>query len=166
MGLKIAQNVSLLGATITTGLMAGLFAAFAYAVMPGLRDASDRTFIEAMQRINTAILNGWFMTCFVGALLLAIAAVALHVPKSGHSALPWIIAALVLYGVTFMITGGVNVPLNNALAHAGKPGHPHHLEAVRMAFESKWVTWNIVRAVTNVLAFGALAWALVTSGRG
>ncbi|HEY3687458.1 MAG TPA: anthrone oxygenase family protein [Streptosporangiaceae bacterium] len=166
MGLKIAQNVSLLGATITTGLMAGLFAAFAYAVMPGLREASDRTFVEAMQRINTAILNGWFMTCFAGALLLAVAAVALHIPKSGHAALPWVTAALVLYGVTFMITGAVNVPLNNALAQAGKPGHPHHLEAVRTAFEAKWVTWNVVRAVTNVLAFAALAWALVTSGRG
>lgn len=162
--LRFAPAGTLLAATVTTGLMAGLFAAFAYAVMPGLGEASDRTFVEAMQRINAAILNGWFMTCFVGALLLTLAAVALHAPRSGHAALPWIIAALVLYGLTLLITGAVNVPLNTALAQAATPGHPHHLEAVRAAFEARWVTWNVVRAVTNLLAFAALAWALLQDG--
>lgn len=166
MTLKLAQCGTLLAATITTGLMAGLFAAFAYAVMPGLRESSARTFVEAMQRINAAILNGWFMTCFLGALLLAVAAVALHVPSSGRAALPWVIAALVLYGATLVITGAVNVPLDNALAQAGRLGHLHDLDAVRAAFEARWVTWNVVRAVTNVLAFAALTWALVLDGSG
>ena len=162
--LKLAQCGTLLAAVITTGLMAGLFAAFAYAVMPALAATGNRTFVETMRRINTAILNGWFMTCFVGALLLAFAAVALHLPESGHAALPWIIAALVLYGATLVITGVVHIPLNNALDQAGKPGHVHDLDAVRAAFEARWVTWNAVRAVTNLLAFAALAWALVLDG--
>ena len=60
---------SLLAATVTTGLMAGLFAAFSYAVMPGLGRAGDAAFVEGMQKINVAILNGWFGICFGGAVL-------------------------------------------------------------------------------------------------
>jgi uncharacterized membrane protein len=44
-------------------------------VMPGLRRTDDRTFVSAMQRINVAILNGWFMLSFFGALVvMAVAA--------------------------------------------------------------------------------------------
>ena len=59
---------SLLLAVLTVGLMAGVYAAFAFAVMPGLARTADRTFVEAMQRINVAILNGWFLVCFLGGL--------------------------------------------------------------------------------------------------
>ena len=38
-------TATLVAATITNGLMAGLFAAYSYAVMPGLGRASDRTFV-------------------------------------------------------------------------------------------------------------------------
>ncbi len=67
-------TATLIGATITNGLMAGLFAAYSYAVMPGLARAGDRTFVEAMQQTNAAILNGWFGICFGGALVFALAA--------------------------------------------------------------------------------------------
>ena len=53
-------TAALVAAVITNGLMAGLFAAYSYAVMPGLGRAGDRTFVEAMQQTNAAILNGWF----------------------------------------------------------------------------------------------------------
>ena len=46
------RTVALGGATIATGLIAGLFYGFVCAVMPGLHHSSDRAFIEAMQRIN------------------------------------------------------------------------------------------------------------------
>ncbi|MEV7008446.1 anthrone oxygenase family protein [Streptosporangium sp. NPDC051022] len=162
--IKILQTVSLLAATVTTGLMAGLFASFAYAVMPGLGRSHDRTFVEAMQRINVAILNGWFMFCFLGGLVFTIAALVLHLRSDG-GVLPWIIAALVLYGVMFVVTAAVNVPLNDQLAKAGAPGDIADLAAVRQLFESRWVTWNVVRAVANVTAFAVLTWALVLHGR-
>src|SRR2546430_1686247 len=95
MSFRIAQHVALVAATITTGLIAGLFFAFACAVMPALGRSSDRTFVEAMQKINVAILNGWFMLCFLGSLFLGILAVVLHLRRDWRSALPWIIAGLV-----------------------------------------------------------------------
>jgi uncharacterized membrane protein len=40
------------------------------------------------------------------------------------------------------------------------------LAAVRDQFnETKWVRWNVVRAVASTAAFGSLAWALVLHGR-
>ncbi|MDH6280488.1 DUF1772 domain-containing protein [Prescottella agglutinans] len=162
MNVKILQAISLFGACLTTGLVAGLFAGFAYAVMPGLGRSDDHTFVEAMQKINVAILNGWFMFCFVGGLLLTVAALLLHL-RSGNGMLPWIIAAVVLYLAMFVITGTVNVPLNDELARAGE--HLTDPSLVRAHFESKWVTWNIVRALVTTVAFAALAWALVLHGR-
>ncbi|MCU7825021.1 DUF1772 domain-containing protein [Kitasatospora sp. DSM 101779] len=155
----------LLAATVATGLMAGLFYAFACSVMPGLGRSGDRTFVEAMQRINTAILNGWFAAAFVGALLLTVAAGALHLGGAGRPALPWIAAAALLYLVVLVVTMAVNVPLNDRLSAAGEPGSLTDPAAVRAAFEQTWVRWNTVRAVLNTAAFGCLGWALVLSGR-
>lgn len=162
--MKHLQTGVLLVATVSTGLMAGLFAAFAYAVMPGLGRSSDRTFIEAMQGINKAILNPVFMLPFMGTIPLLGLAVVLAWRGHGRSALPWLIAALALYVVAFAVTGGVNVPLNDQLARAGDPGHIRHLATVRADFENKWVLWNIVRALLHTAAFACLAWALVVYG--
>jgi hypothetical protein len=44
-------------ATLTTGLMAGVYYAYACSVMLGLARTSDRTFIDVMRQINVAIQN-------------------------------------------------------------------------------------------------------------
>lgn len=160
-----ARGVSLALATVAFGLVAGLFYAFAVAVMPALRRADDRTFVDVMQRINTAILNGWFLTVFVGALLPAGAAVALHVPAGGRGVLPWAVAGLLLYVVMFLITGRVNVPLNDRLAAAGDPATLTDPAVVRAGFEAAWVRWNVARAVVSTAAFGCLVVALVLATR-
>ncbi|MEV6520911.1 anthrone oxygenase family protein [Longispora sp. NPDC051575] len=162
---NLLRGAVLIAATLTTGLIAGLFYAFSVAVMPGLRAAEDRSFVDTMQRINVAILNGWFMLCFLGALALTAAAALLHLRAATRAALPWLIAAFALYLVMFIVTAAVNVPLNNALDAAGKPGAITDLAAVRAKFEATWVGWNIVRAVASTAAFGCLTWALVLFGR-
>jgi uncharacterized membrane protein len=159
--LTILRITSLVLATLATGLIAGLFYSFSCAVMPGLAAGSDRTFVEAMQNINVQILNGWFFLSFLGALLFTIAAAALHIGGTGWRVFPWIVAAVVLYLVVFIVTSAINVPLNDALA-AAKDTDP---TAARHTFESAWIGWNLVRAVVNTLAFGCLTWALVLSGR-
>ncbi len=116
--MRVLQTATLLGATLGVGLMAGLFAAFAYAVMPGLRRSADRTFVEAVQNINRAIVNGWFLLPFLLPIPLLVLATVLAWNGTGRMALPWILAALVLYSAGFFVTGGVNVPLNNALDNA------------------------------------------------
>jgi len=161
----VFRTGSVIAATLTTGLAAGLFYAYSYSVMPGLGRADDRTFVTAMQRINVAILNGWFALCFAGALVFTALAAALHVPRGGRSALPWIVAALVLYIVVLGVTFAVNVPLNNQLDAAGDADRVPELAAVRRRFEASWVRWNIVRTAASTASFGCLLWALVLHGR-
>lgn len=159
------STASLFVATLTTGLTAGLFAAFAYAVMPGLGRTDDRTLVLAMRRINESILNGWFAVCFGGALLFTLLAAALHLATDRRAVLPWIVAGLLLYLVVLGVTAAVNVPLNNVLARAGDVDGGTDLAALRDRFEVSWVRGNVVRAVASTGAFGLLAWALVAAGQ-
>jgi uncharacterized membrane protein len=159
------RAVALVASTLTMGLMAGVFGVFAHAIMPGLRDTDDRTFVAAFQSIDRAIINPWFMPTFLGALLVTGAAAALHLGEDQRSVLPWVAAALVLYLAVFVITLAVNVPLNDAIKAAGDPDHID-VAAVRDRFdEARWAAWNIVRAVATTAAFGCLVWALVEYGR-
>ena len=155
----------LVGATMTMGFVAGAFALYAHAIMPGLRSTDDHTFVTAFQSIDRAIINPWFMaTAFVGALILTAAAV---LTSLGRAALPWVAVALGLYLIAFVITVAVNVPLNDAIKAAGNPDHIRDLAGVRERFhETRWAAWNLVRVVTSTGAFGCLAWALVVYGRG
>jgi uncharacterized membrane protein len=159
------RTASIVGAALTTGLAAGLFYAYSYSVLPGLGRADDRTFVMGMQRINVAILNGWFALCFAGALVLTALAAALHVSSAGRPVLPWIVAALVLYAAVLVITFAIHVPLNNQLDAAGDPDRVADLAAVRERFETTWVRWNVVRTAASTAAFGCLLWALVLHGR-
>ena len=158
-------SATLVAATVTAGLMAGLFAAFWYAIMPGLAKAGDLAFVDGMQRINVAVLNGWFGLCFAGALVFSVVAAILHAGTERRSVLPWIVAGAVLYLVVLVITFAANVPLNDRLEAAGDPGRIPDLHAVRAQFETAWVRWNAVRTLACTLSFGCLAWALVLHGR-
>lgn len=163
--MKALSTVALILSTISAGLMAGLFAAFSYSVMPGLRQSADRTLVEAMQKINVAIVNPLFMIVFMGGLIFTLGAVALHWQGDLRPALPWAIAGCALYLVMFGVTVGVNVPLNDQLLKAGDPAKIADLAAVREAFEARWVRWNVVRALAATGSFGCFIWALIIHGQ-
>ena len=66
----------------------------------------------------------------------------------------------------FVVTIGINVPLNDDIKAAGDPDRIADLAGVREQFdETKWARWNVARAVATTAAFGCLAWALVLNGR-
>ena len=161
------RATSLIAATMSMGLMAGVFGLYAHTIMPGLGRTDDRTFVGAFQAIDRAIINPWFLAGgFVGALVFTALAAVLHLPADGRSVLPWIAVALVLYLAVFVITVGVNVPLNDAIKAAGDPDRIADLAMVRERFdEARWIRWNNVRTVASTAAFGCLAWALVLFGR-
>lgn len=160
------RGAVLVVATLTVGLMAGVFGLYASAIMPGLRRTDDRTFIGAFQSIDKAIINLLFMATFVGALLSSGLAVALHISEDDRSVLAWSSAAFVLYLVVFISTIAVNVPLNDEIKAAGDPDDIVDLAAVRARFnESKWSRWNIARAAMTTAGFACLAWSLVEHGR-
>src|SRR5690242_5628208 len=95
------RTLVLLLSTITAGIMAGVFFTYTNSVLPGLHRSEDRSFVDAMQRMNVAIQNGWFLLCFMGTLVLAVAALLLHL---GRAPLLWIATGAGLYAVTLLIT--------------------------------------------------------------
>src|SRR3954452_5604978 len=145
----------LLVATLVAGLQAGTYFTWSTGVMPGLARVDDRTFIRAMQQMNVAIVNPLFLATFLGAPLLAGAAVVV----TGPQARPWAIAATVLAVGTLVISFAGNIPLNDTLEAAGSVDRIKDLAAVRADFESLWVKLNAARCVTSAGALGCLAWA-------
>jgi len=157
------RALTLIAATMSMGLVAGVFGLYGHTIMPGLKKTDDRTFIAAFQSIDRAIINPWFLGGgFLGALVFTAVAAIVNI---GEDALGWVAAAFILYLCAVVITIAINVPLNDEIKGAGDPDQIADLGAVRATFnESRWARWNLVRVLTSTTAFGCLAWALVVHG--
>jgi len=139
-------TIVLILATLTSGLVAGVYAFYAHTVMPGLGRAGDRTFVAGFQALDRAIVNPWFMvTAFLGAPVLAAVAALLHLSEAARGVLLWVVVSLALDLVTVGITVGINVPANNRLKAAGDV--------------------DAIDVVLSMVVFAALLWALVLAGR-
>src|SRR3954462_3759432 len=145
----------LLVAAVVAGLQAGTYFTWATGVMPGLAKGDDRTFVDAVQQMNIAIVNPVFIATFLGAPVLAGAAAVF----AGSQARSWAIAATVLAVGTLVISFAGNIPLNDALQAAGPVDKIKDLAAVRADFESLWVKLDIGRCLTSAGALGALVMA-------
>ena len=154
------RALTLACATLTTGLVAGVYYAFAVSVNLGLAAQPDASYVATMQAINERIENPLFFLTFFGAALFPLAALAAHYrrPRSGRF---WLVAlACVLYiGGSFLLTSFVNVPMNNQLAAVDLDAPARVLADAHDAYEGPWNFWNGVRAVFSVLAFLALVGA-------
>jgi len=62
-------NIILFLSVITTALMAGLFYSWSISVTPGLKNINDKSYLEAMQAMNKAILNPAFFAIFFGSIV-------------------------------------------------------------------------------------------------
>lgn len=130
----------LLAARVTTGLLAGLYFAYAVSVMPALKAMPDEMFADVMNKINVVIVNPLFLLgAFFGAPATAVA--YLFWEQDAYA-----VAAAVLAVVTLLITFAVNIPLNNALAEGGS----------RQDFEARWVGFNILRTLTGIASLVCL----------
>ncbi|MGW6985414.1 anthrone oxygenase family protein [Streptomyces sp. NPDC054932] len=154
------QSVTLVAATVGTGLMAGLYFAFDISVMPGLGRGDDHTYVTAMRNINDAIDNGLFGLLFLGAFLATGLAAAQQQRGGRPDAARWGWLAFALYGLSLAVTAIVNIPLNNQLARAGTDA-----AAARRHFGGRWTSGNIVRTVACTAALAALGRALTLHGR-
>jgi uncharacterized membrane protein len=154
------RALTLACATLTTGLVAGVYYAFAVSVNLGLAAQPDASYVATMQAINERIENPLFFLTFFGAALFPLAALAVHYrrPRSGHF---WLVAlACALYiGGSFLLTSFVNVPLNEQLASVAADASPGELARARAGYEGPWNFWNSVRTMFSFLAFAALVGA-------
>ncbi|MFJ6619878.1 DUF1772 domain-containing protein [Kitasatospora sp. NPDC091335] len=157
------ESVTLVAATVGTGLMAGLYFAFDISVMPGLRRGDDQTYVTAMRNINEGIDNGLFGLfglLFLGTFLATGLAASQQQRGGRPNAARWGWLAFALYGLSMAVTAMVNVPLNNQLARVGADA-----SAARSRFGSRWSSGNLVRTVACTAALAALGRVLTLHGR-
>ncbi|MBM6401619.1 anthrone oxygenase family protein [Phycicoccus sonneratiae] len=153
----MVARLLLLAATVSAGLVAGVYLFYAHTVMPALRATDDRTAVTSYALLDRRIVNPWFLTSsFLGAPALAVAAL---VATWGDPPAPWVAAALVLHVLTTVVTATVHLPRNNRLtALADDPAAA--AEARAALDEPTWTRWNLVRVATSTSALALLGWAL------
>ena len=141
-----------LATALGAATVGGVFFGFSSFVMRALAQLPAAQGVAAMQRINTVVINPWFMGVFMGTLLLSVACVVLALLSSHRLQL----AAGLLYAMgTFGVTVAFNVPRNNRLARLG--ADTPEAQAYWPVYVREWTRWNHVRTVA-ALAAAAMLW--------
>jgi len=145
-------DILLIVAIVGAGLGSGIFLAFSSGVVPGLRRASDETYVSAMREMNIAIPRSpaFLLPLFLPPFLLAGASVAAFVAAEEASGWALLIAAVIFVVGGTVLTSGRNIPLNNALEKA----RGGDATAAREAFDRPWAAWNHVRTLLTLAGFG------------
>ncbi len=148
------RTVTLIGATLTTGLISGFFYAYACSVTRGTALLPDERYIATMQAINATVRNGLFAISFFGAVAFLFLAAAVHLPGL-RSWRFWLLAlACVAYiGGGFLLTLLVSVPMNEELATVSLDAPVRVLAEARADYEGPWNYWNGVRTLFSTVAF-------------
>jgi len=148
----------LVAATISSGLLAGVFLLYAHTVMPALTRVGDADFVRTFALLDRQIVNPLFLlSSFLGAPVLTAAAA---VASWDEDSRPWILGALAAHVLMVLITARANLPRNDALKAAEESQADP--AATRAAFdEAGWVRWNWVRVLLSSSALGLLAVALL-----
>lgn len=163
--LPVVRALMLAGATLTTGLVAGVFYAYSVSVDLGLAAQPDASYVATMQEINERIQNPLFFAGFFGAGLFSLAALVVHFPRLRSRRFQLISLACLFYiGGGFLLTAFVNVPMNDRLAAVDPDAPARVLARARDAYEGPWDFWNGVRTVFSTLSFVALIWACLLRG--
>lgn len=143
-------DILVIVAVVAAGLGAGIFLAFSSGIMPGLRRASDASYVDAMRGINLAVVNPAFLLpLFLPPFLLGAAAVIGLITGATTAGVLLAVAAVVFLIGGVLLTGGRNIPLNNAL-EASRGGDP---TAAKEAFDRPWRSSNHARTLLTLAAF-------------
>jgi len=141
-------------ATLSTGLVAGVYYGFSVAVNPAFARLPDGQYIRAMQEINDAIQNPFFAVSFFGAPLLLALATGLYARRPRGRQFGLVLAATLVFWVGSLgVTAGGNIPLNEQLASYA-PGATASAATIRRQFAQPWNRWHQVRTLASI---GALA---------
>lgn len=146
-------------AALGSGLMAGVFFAFSTFVMQALVRLPSPHGIAAMQSINIAVLNPWFLGVFFGTAVLCAAEVIFAVMHWHTPGVAYLLCGSIFYlaGV-ILVTMLRNLPMNNALAILDPVGADSDRRWAN--YVASWTTWNHVRTAAALGAAALLAVAL------
>lgn len=144
-------QITLIAATLATGLVAGVFLTFSDFVMRSLGRADATAGIEAMQMINREVYRSQFMMLLIGMSLASIALAVAGVLFIGGAAGRWLVAAGVIYlGGVMAVTARANVPMNQQL----DTQDPRSASAFAFwrTYLRNWTRWNHLRTGASAVA--------------
>ncbi len=144
---------------VGTGTAGGVFFAFSTFVMTALDRLTPGASIEAMQAINVAAPNAWFMSVLLGTALLAGGLAAWSAFHLGEPAALLRLIGGGVYLVSIVLTIAYHVPRNEALDKVD-PRSPD-AAARWSSYASGWTALNHVRTLSAIAAcavFVAAVW--------
>jgi len=162
--MTVVEDATLVAATIATGLGAGVYYTYQISVTRALAEVDDATYVATFQSINRTIVNPWFVSVFLGAPLLAAAALALRWGAEARL-VATLATGLALEVASIAITMAGNIPLNEALDREGVVTGAA-ATAARTAFEAPWNRLHLARTVLSVGGFVAFGIASIIAARG
>jgi len=146
-------------AALGCGLIAGVFFAFSAFVMKALARLPPGEGIAAMQSINVAVLNPWFLGAFFGTAAACVVALISSLLRWHEPGAVYLVVGAVLYlAGSLLVTMVCNVPRNEALAAIAR-ADPE--AASRWAgYVASWTAWNHVRTAAALAAAASFSIAL------
>jgi uncharacterized membrane protein len=139
----------------------GVFFTYSNSVVPGLDQAEPEKAVEAMRRMNVAILNPRFLMTFIGPVITSAATGFLLLGLDEGTSAYLSLAAAVGYLVgSLVITGRINVPMNNALQNSTSTDWAQ----LWADFSPRWRRWNTVRTFASGAALVLCGISLYTWG--
>ena len=130
--------------------MAGTFYAFSTFIMKALRRVPAAEGITAMQSINAAVINPWFLSVFIGTAIVSTIVAGLAAWDWQSRSLPMLGGGAAYTVGTFLVTVVGNIPLNNELARISAKDAA--AAAVWSRYLIRWTRWNHVRTAFALVA--------------
>ncbi|MFK7738781.1 MAG: DUF1772 domain-containing protein [Planctomycetota bacterium] len=154
-----ASQILLLASALGAGLTAGVCFAFSSFLLTAFDRLGSAAAIRTMQSINATILRSGAIVVWFATVLLGIAAAIL----AEATTIAAVAAALYAIGAV-LVTGGRNVPLNEALDRIA----PDSDEGARAwhDYRRRWGRWNTLRTTLFVAATAGFALALAAGRSG
>ena len=146
-------------AALGCGLIAGVFFAFSVFVMKALARLSPDSGIVAMQSINVAVLNPWFLGAFFGTAIVCVLALISSLLRWHEADAVYLLVGGAFYLIgTFLVTVVFNVPRNEALKSI-TPNDPSAAD-LWAGYVTSWTAWNHVRTIAALAAAASFSVAL------
>lgn len=145
-------TVTLIAAFLNLVLLAavfGVYFTYSNSVVPGLDKADPEKAVEAMRKMNIAIINPTFLATFIGPVVTSAVTGFLLLGLDEDTSAYLYLAAAVIYLVGgHVITGRINIPLNNALENSTSTDWQQRWAD----FSPRWRRWNTVRTLSSGVA--------------
>ncbi len=152
-------TILLWAATLSSGLMAGVYFAFSGFIMKAFDNIETAQSVAAMNSINEVILRSLFMPVFFGSSIISFLLVIIAFVYWGDAG-AWLalITGMIYFTGMFVCTVVFNVPLNNALARPG-PDYDNE-QQIWSHYLRTWTKWNHLRTVSSLITCAFCVWLL------